>query len=98
MATLHTNATNVHLTAEAVSRKHVLPQGAELTADGSVRFAIWAPAAETMRIEVDNFAQVIQLQARGDGWHELVSKHVGRGSLYRYLLPDGTLVPDPASR
>ena len=31
------------------------------------------------------------------GWHELVTRSARAGSLYRFRLPDGTLVPDPAS-
>ena len=34
----------------------------------------------------------------GDGWHELVSREAAGGMLYRFVLPDGTRVPDPASR
>jgi malto-oligosyltrehalose trehalohydrolase len=34
----------------------------------------------------------------GDGWHELVSREAAAGTLYRFVLPDGTRVPDPASR
>jgi malto-oligosyltrehalose trehalohydrolase len=38
------------------------------------------------------------MTASGDGWHELVTDHVSAGSRYRFVLPDGTRVPDPASR
>jgi malto-oligosyltrehalose trehalohydrolase len=34
----------------------------------------------------------------GDGWHELETDRAAAGSRYRFVLPDGTAVPDPASR
>lgn len=98
MVTSYTSRSGVDVPTETVSRRHLLPQGAELQLDGSVRFNIWAPAAKTIHLEIDDFDQVIQLRAQEGGWHELVSRHVGRGSRYRYVLPDGTRVPDPASR
>ncbi|MGH7039370.1 MAG: malto-oligosyltrehalose trehalohydrolase [Stellaceae bacterium] len=38
------------------------------------------------------------MQALGDGWHERVSGRAGAGTRYRFILPDGFSVPDPASR
>jgi maltooligosyltrehalose trehalohydrolase len=35
---------------------------------------------------------------REDGFFEIFVDGVGAGALYRFALPDGTLVPDPASR
>lgn len=35
---------------------------------------------------------------RGNGWHELLQPSVGVGSRYRFEMPDGLRVPDPASR
>jgi len=34
----------------------------------------------------------------GGGWHELLSREAGPGTRYKFVLPDGTEVPDPASR
>jgi len=36
--------------------------------------------------------------AFSDGWHELLTHEAKPGSLYQYVLPDGMMVPDPASR
>ena len=38
------------------------------------------------------------MQARSDGWHELLAPGVGAGTLYQFVLPDGAFCPDPASR
>ena len=38
------------------------------------------------------------MHSSGDGWHELVVEDAGPGTRYRFVLPDGARVPDPASR
>jgi maltooligosyltrehalose trehalohydrolase len=38
------------------------------------------------------------MSSRRNGWHELVETRAGAGTLYDYVLTDGTHVPDPASR
>ncbi len=38
------------------------------------------------------------MQADGSGWFRLRVAEAAAGTLYRYVLPDGTAVPDPASR
>jgi malto-oligosyltrehalose trehalohydrolase len=40
----------------------------------------------------------LAMQARGDGWFELLSEAAHAGTRYRFVLPDGSRVPDPASR
>ncbi|MBV8589294.1 MAG: malto-oligosyltrehalose trehalohydrolase, partial [Acetobacteraceae bacterium] len=73
-----------------------MPFGAELRADGMVRFRLWAPPHETVQVELeDGNAAMEQL---GDGWHELVTNRARAGTRYRFVLPDGLRVPDPASR
>jgi malto-oligosyltrehalose trehalohydrolase/4-alpha-glucanotransferase len=41
---------------------------------------------------------VLPMQAGDGGWHELATAQARVGSRYRFVLPDGTRVPDPASR
>jgi malto-oligosyltrehalose trehalohydrolase len=81
---------------------HTMPFGAELQPNGNVRFRLYAPAAETVRLvlneESPNTAEPLIMQAFGDGWHELVTSAARAGSRYRFVLPDGFRVPDPASR
>ena len=38
------------------------------------------------------------MHSSGDGWHELAVEDAGPGTRYRFVLPDGARVPDPASR
>ena len=69
--------------------------GGRLLDDGSVRFRLWAPAHE--RVVLDCDGNEMDLTRQADGWHELVTQSAHAGSRYRFRLPDGTLVPDPAS-
>ena len=73
-----------------------MPFGAELQADGKVRFRLWAPPHREIQIELDGEAGA--MQPVGEGWHELVTDHARAGTRYRFVLPDGLRVPDPASR
>ncbi|MBA3476799.1 MAG: malto-oligosyltrehalose trehalohydrolase, partial [Lautropia sp.] len=75
-----------------------MPFGAEVGEDGSVRFRLWAPSHAEVRVEIDGRSKPRPMQAAADGWHELVTNEARAGSTYRFVLPDGMRVPDPASR
>ena len=72
--------------------------GAELLPSGSVRFRLFAPAADSICLALEGVEAPIPLQKLDGGWYELITGQARAGSLYRFLLPDGTAVPDPASR
>jgi malto-oligosyltrehalose trehalohydrolase/4-alpha-glucanotransferase len=82
----------------AVARVHAMPFGAELRADGTVRFRLWAPSHDRVRLEIDGAAEPEDMRRVGEGWHELVTGRAHAGTRYRFVLPDGLAVPDPASR
>jgi malto-oligosyltrehalose trehalohydrolase/4-alpha-glucanotransferase len=84
--------------ASAGRRAHRMPFGAELEADGRVRFRLWAPPHDEVRIELDGETERLPMQSVGDGWHELVTDRARAGTRYRFVLPDGQRVPDPGSR
>lgn len=79
-------------------RAHRMPFGAQVETDGRVRFRIWAPAIEEMRIEVQGVEEPLAMQRQPLGWHELITDRARPGSGYRYRLPNDLRVPDPASR
>jgi 1,4-alpha-glucan branching enzyme len=83
---------------ETTVRSHLLPRGAEILPEGQVRFRFWAPAADRVRLEIDSADQVLVLEPQAEGWHELTTSQARVGSRYMFVLPDGTRVPDPASR
>ncbi len=75
---------------------HPLPFGAEVQEDGSTRFRLWAPTAEHVELEL-NGGDAVPMRAEDGGWHSLTCR-VPAGTRYRYRMPDGLAVPDPASR
>ena len=83
---------------QGLSRVHQMPFGAEVRADGCVRFRFFAPEAAEVAVVLEGRDEPLAMHARGDGWHELLTDVARAGSLYRYRLPDGTQVADPASR
>ena len=75
--------------------------GAQLQADGTTRFRLWAPSVAEVHVEFRESHKTIDRQAMqdiGGGWFEAVLENRPAGTLYSYVLPDGTRVPDPASR
>ncbi len=75
-----------------------MPFGAQIVEDGAVRFRVWAPGHAAVALDLDGAPATLPLAARGEGWHERVTDAAGVGSRYRFVLPDGLRVPDPASR
>ena len=72
------------------------PFGAEITPEG-VRFRLWAPAARRVDLLLDE--KNIVAMARDDaGFFERTEPRARAGSLYRFRIDGGQLVPDPASR
>jgi maltooligosyltrehalose trehalohydrolase len=73
-----------------------LPFGANLTAPDRTRFRIWAPSQEKMAVAIADRAPLAM--TRDDaGWFE-VEADCGAGTRYKYVLANGTKVPDPAAR
>ena len=74
-----------------------LPVGAET--DGRLtRFRLWAPSVAQLALQLDTAPDPIPMRPAGGGWFELESDAAPPGTAYRFLLPDGLAVPDPASR
>ena len=76
---------------------HKMPFGAEVSADGTVRFRLWAPSHETVLLELDG-GRSLTMRPVDNGWHERITDAARAGTRYRFVLPDGLRVPDPASR
>ena len=70
--------------------------GPERLADGQMLFSLWAPSVDAVALQLGHDAK-LQMQARPGGWFELAAA-AGPGTAYRFVLPDGLQVPDPASR
>lgn len=74
--------------------EHFMRFGAAVTGNG-VRFALWAPTAETVSLIVDGARH--EMTPDADGWHERTLADARPGSRYAYRIGD-VEVPDPASR
>ena len=76
--------------------------GAELRAEGGVVFRLFAPAVSSVQLVLDEQVtgspEPFPMHSGDDGWYELAVENAGPGTRYRFLLPDGMRVPDPASR
>ncbi|WP_318389422.1 malto-oligosyltrehalose trehalohydrolase [Enterobacter sp.] len=70
--------------------------GAEYLASGDVRFSLWASGQKQVTLRLSG--QDIEMTAGDDGWFECQVANVAAESEYNFVLQDGMLVPDPASR
>ncbi len=75
-----------------------MPFGAELQPDGSVRFRFWAPKHERLALRLPEKDLSLPMRREAEGWHTLTTTRASCGARYLFVLPDGTAVPDPASR
>ncbi|WP_119459238.1 malto-oligosyltrehalose trehalohydrolase [Rhodospirillaceae bacterium SYSU D60014] len=83
-----------------MKRAHIMPFGAELLAEGGVRFRLWAPSAERVELclEGQGLSRTEPMNLQADGWCEFRSPEAGPGTRYCYRIDGGAKVPDPASR
>ena len=70
--------------------------GAEYLEDGAVLFRVWATGQQTVTLRLAG--QDLPMQSTGDGWFERRVEGVKPGTEYNYVLADGLVIPDPASR
>ena len=81
---------------------HEMPFGAQVSADGGVRFRLFAPAASRVELVLQHSGRksrrVLAMARSDDGFHERVVGAARAGDRYRYRLDGGLEVPDPASR
>lgn len=68
-----------------------------LLLDRGVRFRLWAPQQDTVRLRCDNGEPVV-MNLGANGWHVFDAADARPGTRYCFILEDGTEVPDPASR
>jgi len=69
--------------------------GATPVDDGRTRFALWAPDAAGVELEIDG-APALAMTEEDDGWF-VATTQAPAGTRYRFRIGD-TVVPDPASR
>lgn len=71
--------------------------GAEF--DGArTRFRLWAPSVRRVVLELGDGGRRTPMRPTKGGWFELETDLAPAGTPYRFVLPEGLAVPDPASR
>ncbi|HEY0833935.1 MAG TPA: malto-oligosyltrehalose trehalohydrolase [Azospirillum sp.] len=80
------------------ARAHAMPFGAQVLPDGTVRFRLWAPTGGHVSLLIDDIGGPLPMLSRPDGWFEWSTAQAHAGTRYRFVLPGGREVPDPASR
>ena len=99
MSTLTLNDLSQETTHDAPpTKEHSMPFGAEIQPDGKVRFRLWGPGVASVSLAIEGAPEPLPLIKNDAGWHELVTANASVGTKYRFVLPDGLQVPDPASR
>ncbi|RYE51445.1 MAG: malto-oligosyltrehalose trehalohydrolase, partial [Hyphomicrobiales bacterium] len=92
------NATPFSQGTRIIQRAEVTKFGTQVTGNG-VRFRFWAPQCEAVKLRLGRVAGNDQPMIKlPRGWFELEVPGAGPGTQYSFVLPDGTAVPDPASR
>lgn len=85
-----------------MNRSHAMPFGARLLPGGGVEFNLWAPGASSLQLELDagvaGHPRLLPMRAQAEGWWRATVPDATAGDAYRFVLPDGLRVPDPASR
>lgn len=76
-----------------------LPLGAHVHADGSTSFVVWAPKTHQIGLRLHTApARTIAMRSEPRGYHTAIVNDAPAGTRYSFVLPDGTELPDPASR
>jgi len=70
--------------------------GAEYVAADTVRFRLWATGQQSVTLRLAG--RDIAMSASDDGWFTAEVAGVAPGAEYNFVLADGMVVPDPASR
>lgn len=65
--------------------------------DRAIGFRLWAPLQERVRVRIEDRGEW-EMQPQETGWHLADVPGAQPGDLYKFILPSGIDVPDPASR
>lgn len=83
-------------TRPAAAKQHRPAEFGPVCHNGHVSFRLWAPKQATIFLAIDG-REPLAMESEPGGWFTLTIT-AAAGIRYRFLLPDGSAVPDPASR
>ena len=78
-------------------KKRAMPFGAAIVGNG-VHFRLWAPKHGKIGLKLEDSKAVYPMTSISGGWHEYYAPGANSGTRYRFILPGGLEIPDPASR
>lgn len=81
------------MNSPSVRRAHHMPFGAEARQDGTTRFRVWAPAAESVALWLEAEGRALPMTRDAGGWAELVTRAAPPGARYRFRIDGDLLVP-----
>lgn len=84
--------------AHQYSRQEQFASGsfAPLLLKDKVVFRLWAPLHQRILLKLEN-VEPVAMHCDAEGWHWCEIKGAGAGARYKFVLPDGLEIPDPAS-
>lgn len=76
------------------------PLGASQVGDGKWAFVVWAPLHESLAVQLSECGgdRAVPLDPLGGGYFATQVAGLASAPSYRFVLPDGTALADPASR
>ncbi|WP_076998363.1 malto-oligosyltrehalose trehalohydrolase [Variovorax sp. KK3] len=77
---------------------HEMFFGARVLEGMGVTFSLWAPSVPLVVLVHGELEQEYFMTRDENGWHRFTLLYARAGDTYRFRMPDGLLVPDPASR
>lgn len=82
---------------------HDMPFGTCMSADGGIRFRLWAPTVRQVELILENGLgkkTILSMHSLAEGWFQIETspQQAAPGTLYHYRLDGGLNIPDPASR
>ncbi len=75
--------------------------GTEILPDSRISFNLWAPDAREIKLCIkqnDGSFTELSMGPEDEGWFSVITDKARAGSEYMFKLPDGLMVPDPASK
>ena len=66
--------------------------------DGGIRFRLWAPGEQRVGLVIDGRDEPVAMTSAANGFFEIFVRDLRAGARYRFQLPSGERVPDPAAR
>ena len=86
-----------HLRSQEVIDPHTT-LGANIIADGRVRFRVWAPRHDQVLVDLVDNDRRVEMKRDASGYHTAAVDGVWAGTRYAYRLSGGPPRPDPVSR